>query len=475
MKKRVFEHNTIKRRLIVLFAAVLCFVGLFSGAFVFNTFSLKNDLVAIEDFYSMFNAVLELRRYEKNILFGIGNDNYEEFSYYLTTLQMNSTRLDKAIKKSAGITAALLFQENLAEYAALIEKGRLKGSFDGPAIREFGKELVDFSQHLLKSKRDQIHQLLRLSMVGFLLFTSGAFIVICLLFYSQTRNMLIRLGLLRMATRDVIRGSFTPLPEDATTEDEISGLIKAFNKMIAEIDTKQDQLIQSRKLAAIGTFSSGIAHELNNPLNNISLTADTLLEEYGEFDEQEEKELIGDIIAQTERASKVVRNLLDFSRETAPAVTLLDMKDVLKKTEALIANQLRLQSIWLEDYIPDELPPVRGDMQKLQQVFLNLFLNAIHVMPGGGLIHLEGAVTDNNHVRIDFNDTGSGIPAEKLGRIFDPFFTTKPVGQGTGLGLSIVYGIIKKHGGYVEVRSKVNVGTTFSIYLPVVKGEVLDG
>ena len=123
----------------------------------------------------------------------------------------------------------------------------------------------------------------------------------------------------------------------------------------------------------------------------------------------------------------------------------------------------------MEDYIPDTLPAVRGDMKEMQQVFLNLFLNSIYAIDGGGLIHIDGKMGPPGYIQIDFNDTGCGIPDEKLGHIFDPFYTDKPVGRGTGLGLSIVYGIIKKHRGYIEVRSKVNVGTTFSIYLPIVE------
>jgi signal transduction histidine kinase len=237
--------------------------------------------------------------------------------------------------------------------------------------------------------------------------------------------------------------------------------------MAAEIESKQEQLVRSRKLAAIGTFSSGIAHELNNPLNNISLTADSLQEEYNTISEAEGREMIADIITQTDRASSVVRNLLDFCRETPPLQSLINIRDVVMGTNKLIKNQLRLGAIWFEEYIPETLPKVQGDFKELQQVFLNLFLNSIHAMEGGGLIHVEGMSGPPGYIKVEFSDTGIGISAEKIESVFDPFYTTKLVGQGTGLGLSIVYGIIKKHGGYIEVRSKVNVGTTFAIFLPI--------
>jgi len=182
-------------------------------------------------------------------------------------------------------------------------------------------------------------------------------------------------------------------------------------------------------------------------------------------------EIINDIIGQTERASLVVRNLLDFSREKAPSSAPLNIKDVVDHTHKLIANQLMISAIWFENYIHDDLPRIMGDMQKLQQVFINLFVNSIQAMPQGGLIYIDAQVVPDGYLRVIVNDTGPGIPPDIIGHIFDPFYTTKEVGAGTGLGLSIVYGIIKKHGGYIEVKSTVNVGTTFSIYLPIVGNE----
>ena len=119
--------------------------------------------------------------------------------------------------------------------------------------------------------------------------------------------------------------------------------------------------------------------------------------------------------------------------------------------------------------IPDDTPFIGGSLHNLEQVFLNLFLNAIQAMPDGGKLTVHVRETEDGYVAVDVRDTGTGIKPEALEKIFDPFYTTKPAGRGTGLGLSIVYGIIKKHGGYVEVKSQVNVGTTFSVYIPIYK------
>ena len=238
--------------------------------------------------------------------------------------------------------------------------------------------------------------------------------------------------------------------------------------MVKETEFKQKQLIQSEKLASIGVFSSGVAHELNNPLNNISLTADTLQEEFDHLSASEAKEMLANITLQTDRASSVVRNLLDFSREnsTIPEDEI-DIRKVVDGTVKLIGNQLKLENILLDMNIPDNLSPVRGDFQQLQQVFLNLFLNSIYSISDGGLVTIEVQEDSSSMIKIDFSDTGCGIPPDKLETIFDPFFTTKPVGNGTGLGLSIVHNIIWKHNGFIEVKSKAGRGTTFSIFLPI--------
>ena len=224
-------------------------------------------------------------------------------------------------------------------------------------------------------------------------------------------------------------------------------------------------------MAAIGTFSSGIAHEINNPLNNISLSADMLYEEYDNLSPEEAKEIIKDILEQTERASKIVRNLLDFSREKEPSIRELTPREIIESTAKLLENEFKVKKIYFGSCVPIDLPHVLGDLNQLQQVFLNLFLNSIHAMDEGGIIHVDAKEEPKGYVRIDVADSGKGIPESELEKIFDPFYTTKAVGEGTGLGLSIVYGIVKKHGGHIEVKSKLGEGTIFSIFLPVYKGE----
>lgn len=446
---------------------VFAFTVVLVSTYTWQIYSLEQKFFALESFHEFFDNVLELRRYEKNLILNVGTDNLKNIYYYLGKIEEDVNKLYLDIEQVAGKEKFSEFRSNLARYKNNFDRSRSLSEVDANAIRVQGKVMVDFSSNLLTLKQGRIKLGLKFILYSFVGLTTLFFLFLMLVFHLQAKSVLGRLAFVRQATKDLLLGNFTPIVDNAIKSDEVSDLILGFNKMGTEIEIKQEQLVQSRKLAAIGTFSSGIAHELNNPLNNISLSADALIEEYDELSAEEAKGIINDIILQTKRASEVVKDLLDFCRDKTPTSTQLNIQDVIKATIKLVANHLRLNSIWVENYIPENLPPVVGDMQKLQQVFLNLFVNAIHVMPDGGLIHLDAKLDTEGYLRIDVNDTGTGISPEKIKDIFDPFYTTKPVGQGTGLGLSIVYGIVKKHGGYVEVKSKLNVGTTFSIFLPV--------
>jgi len=444
---------------------ILIAVAVLIGAYSWQILSLEHKVVLLEEFHDLFDNILEVRRYEKNYLLDIGGDNLASINNYLDKIDIDLERLDSSIEKVAGRKAKEDFHASLKKYKEIVSNLSSNEQFVQEEMRSRGKFMLDFADQLLLAKQKRIKQSLKRIMYGYILVTGGSFLVIVFFFRRQVMRVLDCTYFLQQATRDIINDTFSPMHVEAGCKDEICTLVKAFNKMAAELSYKRDRRIQARKLAAIGTFSSGIAHELNNPLNNISLSADTLLEEFGELDDEDAKEILADIITQTDRASTIVRGLLDFSRAKEPSQTKLNIKDVTSATLKLMANELDINSIWVEDYIPEDLPFINGDFQNLQQVFLNLFINAMHAMPEGGLIYLE-ASCEQGYIRINVGDTGNGIDSEHVDHIFDPFYTTKDVGKGTGLGLSTVYGILKKHGGHVEVKSRMNVGTTFSIFLP---------
>jgi two-component system NtrC family sensor kinase len=166
------------------------------------------------------------------------------------------------------------------------------------------------------------------------------------------------------------------------------------------------------------------------------------------------------------RCSRIIRNLLDFSRQTEPTLRLVDVNQVIEQVLAMVGHQAQLQNVDVVRELSPSLPKVTADSDKLQQVFTNLTLNAIQAMSGGGRMTLRTSVT-NSQVRIDVQDTGCGISEENLSRLFTPFFTTKEKGSGVGLGLAVVRGIIERHKGEIKVQSEVGKGTTFSVYLGV--------
>ena len=465
----VFKSQTIRRRIKIFFVVIICFIAMMASGYGINIFELKSDLTVIENYYTLANNILELRRFEKNLIFDQGKtiSNYDQVLYYLKAVEQNSIRLADKIINSVSEPEYLQFNKDIQKYKENLSFGKITDA-NIREIRARGKSMVNFSDNLVGLKQKEIHTTLHNTLVGFIIATVGGFVIVLGVFFIQTKSILHRLAFIQNSTKKLTSGHWEPINDETSREDEISNLIEAFNQMVKETELKQKQLIQSEKLASIGIFSSGVAHELNNPLNNISLTVDTLQEEFENLSASEAREMIANIMMQTERASNVVRNLLDFSRETsALPEDEIDIREVIEGTVKLIGNQLKLENIQLDMDIPDNLSPVQGDFQQLEQVFLNLFLNSIYSISESGLVNIEAREDSNSMIRIDFSDTGCGIPAEKLETIFDPFFTTKPLGEGTGLGLSIVHNIIWKHNGFMEVKSKTGRGTTFSILLPV--------
>ncbi|MCF6185905.1 MAG: HAMP domain-containing histidine kinase [Desulfobulbaceae bacterium] len=475
----LFKPCTIRERLMLLNSITFVLILILVSIYTYQLVSLENKLVTMEHVDDLFNSILELRRYEKNIMLRLNEDSILKAEESLGEIEAYFVELAPKISAATKKNSFQHLKRNLAGYRKIFDRWcadekcisgavRLK---DSQMIRLQGQELVNNAAELVRLNRKNISLgfkeiLFWLTFMPAIIFMSGA-----LLFFSQVRNILNRLAFLKQGTKDLAAGEFKVIPTIDTSPDEISGLINNFNQMVETLEQKQEQLVQSKKMASIGTFSSGIAHEINNPLNNISLSTDTLLEDIDSMEKGEVREILDDIMAQTERASKIVRNLLDFSRVQSSEMEPLYVDFVLHKTTDLIANELRIHKVDLVKDIADLLPRVNGDLQKLQQVFLNLIINAEQAIENYGTITVSARQTDNGYVRTDVCDTGPGIAQENLEQIFDPFFTTKEAGKGTGLGLSIVYGIVKEHGGYIEVASKLGEGTTFSVYLPVYRDD----
>jgi signal transduction histidine kinase len=279
------------------------------------------------------------------------------------------------------------------------------------------------------------------------------------------------LKVLMDATQRIADGDITtPIMPVRRYRDEFTELSLAMNSMMNQLAQRQEQLIKAHKLKAVGTLTAGVAHELNNPINNIMLTAAMLQEDYSEINDTERLDMIHDLVEQADRSQKIIRNLLEFAREREIDTHLFQLDEIIEESLQLVTNQLKLYKIKVERRFSPNLGPISGDKQQLAQVFLNLALNAIDAMPNGGSLTIEtDTIREDSYLKVDFTDSGTGIADHIKPHIFDPFFTSKPQGKGTGLGLSVSLGIIRKHGGDILVDSRIDEGTTFSVLLPMAK------
>jgi len=263
----------------------------------------------------------------------------------------------------------------------------------------------------------------------------------------------------RSGQRLIVNLSLIPLQNSMVMN---SGSLIVLDDMTEKVEL-EDQLLQAEKLSSIGLLAAGIAHEVNTPIAGISSYTQMLLKETPESDKH--KPILEKIEKQTFRAAEIVNGLLSFSRLSGSEFKALDINRLIDDSLALLTHQLQVNHIRIESRFDDSLPPVYGNTGKLQQVFINLFLNARDAMPSGGELGVRTGINESMIV-VDISDTGMGISKEDLKRIFDPFFTTKTMGRGTGLGLAVSYGIIQEHGGGIFVDSDPEMGTHFTLKLP---------
>jgi signal transduction histidine kinase len=248
-------------------------------------------------------------------------------------------------------------------------------------------------------------------------------------------------------------------------------LDKAY-KELSEYDQRlrenQEQLIQAEKLTSLGQMAASIAHEVNNPLAGVLVYTQLLAKKINsdKFSKEGALDYLSKMETELTRSTRLIRNLLDFARQSPPALREVNANDVLDRALDLAAHSAELQHIQVVKELTPSLPKLMADFDQLQQVCTNLILNAIQAMPEGGRLTLRTSA-DNSQLKIEVQDTGHGISPENMRKLFTPFFTTKGKGKGVGLGLAVTYGIIQRHHGRIEVQSKEGEGTTFTIYLPV--------
>jgi two-component system NtrC family sensor kinase len=322
-------------------------------------------------------------------------------------------------------------------------------------VLELNVSLADVDREVARNRRVTV------------LLSVAAITGISLLLWVILRRLVGRpVARLLAATRAVSEGDLSRrLPVQRS--DELSQLAAAFNQMTVRLSEARDQVYQSNKLASLGRLAAGIAHEINNPLTGVLTYSSFLLKRASDGETRQDLETI---VHETKRCREIVRGLLDFARQVPPKKTATDVNAIVARALDIVDNQLRVQNIQVTQSLRPDLPRIHADPNQLQQVLINLLVNAADSFDGAEReIYIATELTSAEpgaQVVIKVADTGAGIPEKHLGKIFEPFFTTKDH-KGTGLGLAVVWGIIGEHGGTIEVDSKVGRGTTFTVRLPV--------
>jgi signal transduction histidine kinase len=467
-------HLNIRQKVILGLSVGILAIG-FIGAVSYHylrVIELKQDFVEVAD--DLRNITLELRRYEKNYLLYGSMDDLKENQHY-NQLGINIlSKLDPDIKSLEGAPQVDILRRELLSYQKIMEEMGSTGQAKYRSheleeqLRERGKRLVELSNQLADFERQKIlKNILRLKTQ--LLTSIGIFLVLGgFLVFIVSRKILQPLRTIEKTTNRIAMGNFAPLPV-LDTRDETQRVVEAFNRMVQELEKRQDQLLQAKKLSSLGVLTSGVAHQLNNPLNNISTSCQILLEELDTRDLAFFKKMLTNVEQEVDRARDIVKGLLEFARAKEFTLKATPIKAVVDRTIRLISSQVPAD-IEIVEQVPEDLV-LQLDAQRMQEALLNLIMNGIQAIDNKpGQIKVEARADQaNQQAIITVADTGPGIPKEVLSKIFDPFFTTKDV-AGTGLGLSIVYGIVQKHQGTITAESTEGQGTRFIIRLPFQPG-----
>jgi len=442
----------------------------------------------------LFDATLEIRRFEKNYFLYQQDADFQEGKRYAAKvsdlIRDNSadfSRLASAPKFAALSNEVRTYHELMAEYVKATAVDARQAQLLETQIRKAGKDIVTIAEGMATTER----RMTRSSLDRFRAILVASIALISLLMiavgWALSRMVVRPLKHMDRCVEAVSSGSTDRL--DLPSEDrEIIAITQAFNHMIGELELRQKMLLHSEKLASLGTMLAGVAHEMNNPLSNISLSCQILLEEIDESNPEQRRELLEQIDEQTERARNIVRTLLNFARDKPVKREMVPLAALFAEVILFLKGETPPGVNIVSDIPSDiELP---ADRQRLEQALLNLIKNALEAVGTEGEIRItaakrhlakEDAVSrpaedskslgkcfhGGDAVDIEIRDNGPGIPAEALAHIFDPFFTTKEVGHGMGLGLFIVFEIIDEHNGCISVESGAGQGAAFHIRLPL--------
>jgi signal transduction histidine kinase len=446
----------------------------------------ETQVQSLEAVSQLLDTVLEVRRYEKNWILYKDQVDYSKNQQQLAASFILLERRDQefslvAKAQQSSDTGAEGLRHVLTLYGDLMaqefkgyQADRQHRLLD--PIREQGKQMVEIAEGMSLAVHHSIAHTLKLAKASAFLFLLGSFAAALLLGKQLSRFAVSPLKKIVACTRKIAAGEqlMPEKLEDDMDLVEVKAVFDALQSMMVQLKQREQLVVKSEKLAAVGTLVAGVAHELNNPLSNAGTSAQILLEELRESDQvprQFQLEMLEQITGETDRARGIVRSLLEFAREKQVNVAEVRLSDLIYPTIDLVRGQIPSQ-VEIKVSIGED-GAFWGDRQRLQQVLVNLLLNAFQALADTpGVVSLRGN-TDLSTKKVIFEveDNGPGIPVEVRKRIFDPFFTTKDVGHGSGLGLAITREIILKHGGEVVVDSTPGVGTRFIVTIPMASQE----
>ena len=457
-----------------IFLAFVIFIGLSALIWArsyYSQYILNQKIQVIERKYDLLNTILEARRYEKNYFLSFDQENIVQALDYarqaeeiLRNLLTKYGKYTLAKNLDQRINEVVTYKESLVDLLKLQEEGLLVVPPDTiELIRKQGKILTSELEKIVKKESQFVQDLIGKSKTIHLLALVPVFILSVLIALFLVFNVNRPLKTIENAITKIASGDYENIPE-IKTGDEFESLVTSLNNMIDELDKRSKQLIQAQKLASLGRLTSGVAHELNNPLNNISTSIQILIEEIEEDNLEYKKELLIGAEKEVERGKEIVRSLLEFARERTLTLKQVNFKDLVDSAIKHVKSEIP-DNIHLKVEVPDNIQATVG--LRIRSVIINLITNAVHAMKDGGEITIKAKNEfDREGFSFQVIDTGEGIPQNIITKIFDPFFTTKEVGKGSGLGLSITYGIMEQHSGNISVSSEVGKGTTFTCFLP---------
>lgn len=470
-------RQTLRGKIIMGMGLFLALLLLLGGIARYDLGRIERAARLIDMVDDLRNDVLEMRRYEKNLQIFPGREgDLAALRHFVDNARARAAAILEAHTTALGHRPGDGTHHNLGQLLDGMEKyARLLTHPDEnlSALSSLGTGLSNLADAVVRQMRQGIFKTvrdLRLQLLAAVVTLLALGVVFA---WQLVRRVLLALGAIESAALEV--GAGRPLPRPpAQLEKEARHVLHTLGQMTAELENRHALLLQEKKLASLGVLTAGVAHQLNNPLNNIYVGCGLLREDLEDGRQGRRPPPAPDdvlaqldaISAETLRARDIVRGLLDFARNTPFTATFQPLAQAAAQALALVRHDLG-PGVQVSVHIPQDLVlPLDG--RHMQEALINLLLNAAQAMHGQGHIRITAvADTDADQAVLRVEDSGPGIPPQYLNRIFDPFFTLKPVGEGTGLGLSIAFGIMRRHHGRIDATNLPEGGACFTLRLPL--------